>query len=297
MSSQSKQPIPRRPYKDGIELSIVGFGGIVVCGMPQDDANTIVAEAVDRGVNYFDVAPSYFDGEAERKQGQALKPYRDQVFLACKTEKRDAAGAQAALDESLRRAHTDHFDLYQFHAITSREDIDQILAPGGAAEVFFKARQQGKARFLGASIHSVEAALEMMERFPLDSILFPFNYVCYTQGDFGPQVLERAKSKGIARLALKSLAHTPWAKGEERAYPKCWYKPNDQIEAVRNALRFTLSLDLTAALPPGDERLFRMALNLAAEFAPLSPSERQAVVSAAQGVEPIFRHPSVDWAR
>lgn len=295
MNRTPANPVPRRAYKSGVDLSIIGFGGIVVCGMPQDDANQIVAEAVDRGINYFDVAPSYFDGEAEIKLGNALKPHRNGVFLACKTEMRDAAGAQTALDESLRRAHTDHFDLYQFHAITTRQDIEQIMGPGGAAEVFFKARQQGKARFLGASIHSVEAALAMLDLFPLDSILFPFNYVCYTQGNFGPQVVERAKQTGVARLALKSMAHTPWGKDQERTYSKCWYQPVDQREVVWKALRFTLSLDITAALPPGDERLFKMALDLISGFTPLTEPERQEVIAAASGVEPIFRYPAPVW--
>ena len=292
MSSKSVKPVPKRPYKDGVELSVIGFGGIVVCKMPQDSANEIVAEAVDRGINYFDVAPSYFDGEAEIKQGYALKPYRDRVFLACKTGCRDAANAQRELEQSLRRAHTDHFDLYQFHGVVTKEEVEQIFAPGGAAEVFYKAREQGKARFLGASIHSVEAAFAMMERFPLDSILFPFNYVCYTQGNFGPQVIEAAKEHGIARLALKAMAHTPWGKDAERTYPKCWYKPHDQGQAAWRALRFTLSLDITAALPPGDERLFKMALDMIPDFTPLTEAERQEIVASTAGVEPIFRYPA-----
>ena len=84
--------IPRRRYRDDVELSVIGFGGIVVVGMAQAAADRIVAEAFDRGINYYDVAPSYFDGEAEQKLGDALKPDRQKVFLACKTTRRDAAG-------------------------------------------------------------------------------------------------------------------------------------------------------------------------------------------------------------
>ncbi|MGB9605523.1 MAG: aldo/keto reductase, partial [Bryobacteraceae bacterium] len=106
----SAGPLPRRRYRDDVELSIVGFGGIMLVGMEQAEANRLVAEAVDRGVNYFDVAPSYGDGEAETKLGPALEPYRKQVFLACKTQHRDAAGARRELGQSLRRLRTDHFD-------------------------------------------------------------------------------------------------------------------------------------------------------------------------------------------
>ena len=77
--------LPKRPYKNGIELSVIAFGGIVVCGLEQKESDRRVAAAVDRGVNYYDCAPSYFDGEAELKLGQSLRPYRDKVFLAEKT--------------------------------------------------------------------------------------------------------------------------------------------------------------------------------------------------------------------
>ena len=83
-------------------------------------------EAIDRGINYFDVAPSY--GNAEEQLGPALRPYRDNVFLACKTGRRDAAGAREEMEQSLRKMQTDHFDLYQLHAITSDEDVAQAFA-------------------------------------------------------------------------------------------------------------------------------------------------------------------------
>src|SRR6476619_6415083 len=91
----------------GRELSIVGFGGIVVMDTEPPEASRLVAEAVDRGVNYFDVAPSY--GNAEERLGPALEPYRDRVFLACKTQKRTKQDAAAELRDSLRRMRTDHF--------------------------------------------------------------------------------------------------------------------------------------------------------------------------------------------
>jgi aryl-alcohol dehydrogenase-like predicted oxidoreductase len=289
--------IARRKYQDGVELSIIGFGGIVVCGMEPEEARRAVAKAIDRGVNYFDVAPSYFEGEAEIKLGDALRGRREGVFLACKTGMRDSGGSRSELERSLERAHTDHFDLYQFHAVTTREDVERILGPGGAGETFLKARDEGKVRYLGASCHSVEAALALIEAFPLDSILFPVNFACAARGDFGPQVLEAAKKRGVARLALKSLAHTPWAEGEERAYPKCWYRPVDEREAARASLYYTLSQPVTAAIPPGDERLFAMALELAADFAPLGREEQEAVLASAEGIEPIFRHPAAEgWA-
>jgi diketogulonate reductase-like aldo/keto reductase len=292
VSSAAARPVPKRLYKDGVEVSIIMFGGIVVMGMEQPAANRSVAEAFDRGVNYFDVAPSYGKGEAEEKLGPALEPYRNKAFLSCKTQQRDAAGAREELERSLKRLRTDHFDLYQLHAVGSTQDVERILAPGGAAETFYRAKKEGQARFLGFSAHSAEAALLLLDSFPADSVLFPVNYVCFAQGGFGPQIIAKAKQKGAARLALKSMAYSPWPKDlprNQRPYPKAWYKPIDDPELVRKAVRFTLSQDITAAVPPGDEKLFRMALEVATSFRPMPEPEQKELLASSVGVEPLFR--------
>lgn len=283
------QPLPKRYFKNEVSLSILGFGGIVVMGQSQKKASTMIAEAVDRGINYFDVAPAYGDGEAEEKLGPALEPYRQSIFLACKTMHRDVKGTRKELDRSLKRLRTDHFDLYQFHAVTTMDEVNQIFAQDGAVETFLKAREEGKIRFIGFSAHSEEAALAMMERFQFDSILFPVNFVCYAQGNFGPRVLQRAKEKGVARLALKPLAYSPWPKGAEHTYPKCWYKPIDDPALALQSLRFTLSEDVTAALPPGDENLFRLALETASSFTPMTAEERSVLLASTKGREPLFK--------
>jgi aryl-alcohol dehydrogenase-like predicted oxidoreductase len=286
------QPIPRRLYKDGVRLSMIGFGGIVVMGHEQPEANKLVASAYEKGINYFDVAPSYGDGEAEIKLGPALEPYRKNVFLACKTGRRGAAAARQELEQSLRRLKTDHFDLYQMHSVSTMQDVEQILGPNGAAETFLQAKKEGKVRYLGFSAHNEAAAEALLEKFPADSILFPLNYVCWSQGNFGPRILAKAKQKGVARLALKAMAYTPWPKGmnrAERSCPTCWYQPLDGREKTRKALYFTLSQDITAAVPPGNAELFQLALELAAGFKPLSKTEQRDVLASAQGVEPIFR--------
>lgn len=279
--------IPKRPYgKTGIELSIIGFGGIVVTDTEPSQAAEYVKRAVERGVNYFDVAPSY--GNAEERLGPALKPYRDQVFLACKTTERAAGGANKELRNSLKLMQTDHFDLYQLHALSKMEDLDTATGKGGAMETYLKAKEEGLIKHIGFSAHSAEVALEALNRYDFDSVLFPFNFVCWHEGEFGPQVLEKAKEKGAARLALKAMAYTKKSQGESR-YNKCWYTPVSDKEKVEMALRFTLSLDITAAIPPGEAELFFMALDVAESFHPLSGDEQTEVKELAQGVEPIFR--------
>ena len=288
-TSAKSQAIPRRTYKGNDKLSIVGFGGIIVMGLEQKEASGIVAEAHDRGVNYFDVAPSYGNGEAEMKLGPALEPYRKNAFLACKTGKRDAAGAQLELYRSLNRLKTDHFDLYQMHGIAKMEDVDQILAAGGAAETFVKAKKEGKVRYIGFSAHHVQAAIRLMDNLELDSVLFPVNYVNYAEGHFGPQILAEAKKRGMARLALKALAQTTWKPGETKTYPNCWYRPIEDRETQEKALRFTLSEEVTAAIPPGYAKFLRAAIDIASQFKPLVGPEREALLASAHNTEPIFK--------
>jgi len=278
--------------KTGEKLSIIGFGGIVVMNATTEEAARRVSEAIDYGVNYFDVAPSY--GNAEDMLGPALKPHRKGVILNCKTQERGREGANAELERSLQKMQTDHFDVYQFHAVTKVSDVKQILGPGGALEAFAAAKKAGKIRFIGFSAHSVEAALALMDGFDFDTILFPINYATWNAGNFGPQVLEKAKSKQMGILALKAMAKTRIPRGTKRTYEKCWYEPLADREQARAGLRFTLSHPVTAAIPPGDENLFRMALELAAGFTPLKPEEAEALKKQAMATEPLFKYPSTE---
>lgn len=282
--------LPRRAYGDtGERLSIIGFGGVVVASVTQEHANRVVAEAIEKGVNYFDVAPSY--GDAEVQLGPALEPYRKDVFLACKTQQRTKEKAAAELKQSLQRLRTDHLDLYQLHALTDvQKDVDAVFGKGGAMEVFLEAKKQGQIRYLGFSAHSEEAALAALDRYDFDSILFPVNFAMAYQGHFGPRVLEAAKAKGVARLAIKAIAKQKWAKDDPTRpqYPKCWYEPLKDREEAKLALYYTLSQPITAALPPGDESLFRLALDLALSFRPISQKEVETLRQMASPLDPVF---------
>ena len=277
----------KRPYGNtGVDLSIVGFGGIVVKGVTSRQASDDVGWAIDQGINYFDVAPAY--GNAEEMLGPALAPWRNEVFLACKTTRRDAAGARADLENSLRLLRTAQFDLYQLHSMKTREDLRRALGPAGALETFVKAREQGLVRYLGFSAHSAEVALELMDQFQFDSTLFPVNWVNYFESGFGPQVVEKARRKGVAVLALKAMAHYKLAEDQPRARQNCWYYPVDDPELAALALRFALSQPVVAALPPGDPELFRLGVEIARDFTPLDASELGELERRSRGNAPIF---------
>ena len=245
-------PVPWRQYgrhKD--ELSIIGFGGITVSNVTPEEAVSFVAEDVDRGINYFDVAPTY--GNAQATTWPVLKPYRQKCFLACKTTERSAAGSAKELEQSLKLLQTDHVDLYQLHALTKLEDVEKVFGPGGAIETYEKARRDGKVRYIGFSAHSEEAAHAALDRFDFDSILFPLGFPTWIKAKFGPSVHKRAKDAGKGILALKAMAHRNWPKDTktERRWKKAWYEPFDAVDQVALALRFTLHLPVTALIPPG----------------------------------------------
>ncbi len=249
------QPVTRQRYgRTKEKLSIIGFGGMVVKDVSPKEAANFVAEAVDRGVNYFDVAPFY--GNAQRRLGPALKPYRHKCFLACKTLERDAAGSAKELSESLKLLQTDHFDLYQLHALTDVEEVEQAFGPGGAMETILKAKEDGKVRYIGFSAHSEEAAHAALDRFDFDSILFPLSFPTWIGANFGPSVYKRAKKTGMGILALKAMAHQQWPKGKRRPWKKTFYEPFDEIDLAALGLRFTLHLPVTAMIPPGHWELF-----------------------------------------
>lgn len=274
--------------RTGEWLSVVGFGGIVVTDVEPSFAADTVKRATERGINYFDVAPSY--GNAEDRLGPALEPYRDQVFLACKTEMRTRDEAAASLRRSLEKLRTDHFDLFQFHGVRSMEEVDQILAPGGAMEAFIEAREKGLIRYIGFSAHSEEAALALLDRYDFDSILYPINWVCWHQGNFGPAVVQRAADKGVGRLALKALAKTTRKDGVRSPFPKCWYTPVDTPEEAALGLRFTLSRPVTAAVSPGHAELLWWACDAAEHLTPLSEAEEEELRRRSEGITPIFPH-------
>ncbi len=275
--------------KTGWKLSAIGFGGIVVRDATPGQADARVKEAIDFGVNYFDVAPTY--GNAEEMLGPALEPYRKDVFLACKSNKRTGDDARRELEESLKKMRTDYFDLYQLHAVTTPEQVATTFSDNGALKAFIQAREEGLVRHLGFSAHSVEAATTLMERFDFDTILFPFNYACWYNGNFGPQVMEMAKEKEMGILALKAMAYRPWPEGAERTIEKAWYEPLTEKEDARKGLRFTLSHPVTSAIPPGDENLFSMALRLAEEFEPMKDHEILEMKQKAMNTEPLFTYP------
>ena len=298
--SEKKGNVPmlaKRDYgKTGVKLSIIGLGGLVVAGAEQKHANKVVAKAIEKGVNYFDVAPSY--GDAELKLGPALEPYRKNVFLACKTGQRKREAAEAELKNSLTRLRTDWVDLYQLHGLSDvKKDVDVAFAKGGAMEIFIEAKKAGVVRHLGFSAHTVEAAMAAMDRYDFDSVMFPINFACYYGGNFGKQVIEKARRQKAAVLAIKATAHRGWTaedSASRKEFGKCWYKPLWDRREAELALRFALSEPITAAVPPAQEELFWLAVDIAMNFKPIKPEEKKKIEVWGAKTKPMFTYQKED---
>ncbi len=283
------KPLPKRPLgKTGEKLSIIGYGGLALNREEQSVVNESISMAIDRGLNYLDVAPAY--GDAEEKMGVALQGKRNKVFLSCKTGKRDKTAAEAELHRSLERLKTDHFDLYQLHHLRTKEDVEQALGPSGAMEAFVEARKKGYVRFLGFSAHTMKAALLAMGKFPFDTILFPVNFgECLTTG-FGPPVVEKANEKGMGILAMKGMYAGLWPAGANRLAPKWWYKPVSDPAEIDLALRFTLSQPgVTTAVTPSDVGLIRQAIDIAPNYRPLTDADREKLRKMSEGFVSYFQ--------
>ena len=208
-SSERVNGIPTRMLgTTGVRVTVLGVGGADI-GKPADPeiGVRIIRTAIDEGVNFLDNAWCYHQGRSEKIMSRALlNGYRDRVFLMTKNHGRDKATFRDQLEESLRRFHTDHLDLLQFHEINDEGVADRIFSEG-AIEEAVKAREEGKIRFIGFAGHRWPHLLrEMLEKdFPWDTIQFPVNLLDYHYRSFTKEVLPIVNKRRIGMIAMKSV--------------------------------------------------------------------------------------------
>jgi len=248
--------------RTNLEVSVIGFGGIMVNNEEQDKVNKMVSEAIERGVNIFDVGPTY--GNAQKKLGPALKSYRDNVILTCKTEPDNTKDeVRADIENSLEVLETDYFDLYQLHEVKDQKALKKALGAGGALEAIIEAQKESLVNYIGFSVHSEWAAFKLMNFFDFDTVMFPINWNYCFNDNQGQKVIEKARETNKGILAIKSLAQRRLLKNEEKHNYNTWYKPIfDNDELAQLALRFTLSQDIDTAVSPGDIRMLNKGLNI-----------------------------------
>lgn len=175
-----------------------------------EDAKAITLRAFDLGVNYFDTARIYWNGRSEEVYGDALKPFRKEIFLTTKSPERSRKGAEGDLESSLRALQTDYVDLWQIHQVSTMDEVEQIFAPGGAIEAFEAAKKAGKCRFMGFTGHrDPEVHLAMLRKYDkYDTILMPLNPADPAYLSFEKLVLPVAVERGMGIQGMKSTANS-----------------------------------------------------------------------------------------
>jgi len=283
--------LPQRAIgKTGLKAAAIGFPGLALIQGDQEQGTAVIHDAFRRGVNYFDVAPAYGNGDAEIKMGIGLQGIdRKDYRLACKTRMRDKQGAREELERSLKRLKTDHFDVYQLHCLKRTEEVQQALSPGGAMETILEAKKEGKVRHVGFSAHTTVGALAAMKRFRFDTVMFPINFVEYFVMGFGKPVLELAAKQGAGVIAIKMLSRGLWPKDMERTR-RWWYRCTETKEEIDLAVRFTLSRQgVAVGICPSFFDLLDKSIEAGKSYRPVTPDETRRIRKLAETCESLFR--------
>jgi aryl-alcohol dehydrogenase-like predicted oxidoreductase len=281
----------RRLGRLGHQSSVLIYGAAALGEVTQDVADRSVQEALDAGINHFDVAASY--GEAELRLGPWMPRIRDQIFLATKTGDRDADGAWRSINRSLERLRTDHVDLLQLHAIGDLEDLDRATGKGGALEAAVRAQDEGLVGAVGITGHGHDAPathLEALRRHPFASVLTPINVVLSRDPAYRTAydaLVDEVTRQDAGLMIIKTVSRQNW-KDDEHRY-STWYEPFDDQPTITAAVSWALSLPVVTGLAtPGDVGLLGMVVE-----AERSRIEADAAAEAL-GAEPVYSSPFID---
>ncbi|MBN1149032.1 MAG: aldo/keto reductase [Anaerolineales bacterium] len=280
----------RRFGRTGHMSSVAIFGGFAISQATQEEADRVVEMVIQAGVNHIDIAPSY--GHAEERLGPWMSRERQRFFLGCKTGERSRQAAADELRASLKRLQTDYFDLHQIHAISTFNELDQVTRSGGALEALVEARQAGLTRHIGITGHGVDAPaifLEALERFDFDSLLFPINYVQYSNRAYrrnAEALIQKCRQRDVGTMIIKSITRGPW--GDKIKEFITWYEPFTDPGDIQRAVNFVLSQDITGLCTVGDPSLLPEVLKACQNFTRMDQGEQEALIATAKQYQPLF---------
>lgn len=267
--------IPTRPLgKTGERVSIVGLGGYHIGTAEEQEAISIMHEAIDQGMTFFDNSWDYHNGGSEEVMGKALAigRRRQKVFLMTKVCARDYEGARQHLEDSLRRLQTDMIDLWQFHECNWDVDPDWIFEKG-ALRFALEAKKAGKIRFIGFTGHRDFAIHQKMlaKPFEWDSVQMPINVLDAHFRSFQKNVLPQCMERKIGVIGMKSLSNGIIPRQLNIPAPIC--------------RRFTLSLPITVlACGIRNRANLHQDLAVARDFRPITGDDLEDLL--AQTAEP-----------
>lgn len=251
----------RRLGRLGHQSSVLIYGAAALGEVSQDVADRSIQEALDGGINHFDVAASY--GEAELRLGPWMPEMRDRIFLATKTGERDRDAAWAQINGSLERLQTDHVDLLQLHAIGELDELDLATRPDGALAAAVRAQEEGLVGAVGITGHGHQAPsvhLEALRRHPFATVLTPINAVLWRdesyRADYEALVYEIGR-QDAGLMTIKAVSRRNWPDPDSHAEGLAtWYEPFVDAERIRAAVSWVLAREEVTGMPTaGDVRL------------------------------------------
>jgi len=273
-------------------MSTVAILGAAAFGkVEQAPADKAMELVLKHGVNHIDVAPSY--GNAEERLASWMASHRSQFFIGCKTTELEKKNAKEEMMRSLKHLGIDHFDLYQIHAVTNLQELDDATRSGGALEAIIQAKEEGLTRFVGITGHGVmvpEVLIEALNRYEFDSVLFPINFIQFgnsTYRENSMELLRQCKSRDVGIMIIKSITKGPW--GEQTQVYDTWYEPFTEESDIQQAISFVLSQDVTGICTVGDTRLLPLVLNACENFTVLSEKEQDLLIQNSNKYEPLFK--------
>ncbi len=279
--------LTRRLGRTGHESSVAILGGAAFWEATPEQAGAGLSSALERGVNHLDIAPQY--GAAEDVVGPHVPAVRERLFIGCKTLRHHPDGVRAQLEASLGKLGTDHVDLYQLHAVTTVEELDQRAGALGAIEA---AREDGLTRFVGITGHDMTAPatfLEALRRYDLDTVMFPVYPRLWADPVYrrdAEQLLEVCAERDLGVMAIKAVARRPWT-GDHPPSP--WYEPQAEPAAIARGVAFALSTPgVHGFCTPGSIDLLPRVLDAAEAFQPLDAGARAAAIDTTAEDELIF---------
>jgi aryl-alcohol dehydrogenase-like predicted oxidoreductase len=237
--------IPSAPFGNtGHESRRTIFGAAALGKVTEAQADRALELVLRYDLNHLDTAASYGDSELHiapwlKREG------RDRFFLATKTGKRTYTEARDEIRLSLGRLGVDHVDLIQLHNLVDQKEWDVAMGKDGALRAAIEARDAGLTRFIGVTGHGLEVARrhrESLERFPFDSVLFPYNMTQLAGEEYARDaeaLIALCQKRGVAIQTIKAITLGPW-QGERPARPTTWYEPLTEQRDIDIAVRFVL---------------------------------------------------------
>jgi predicted aldo/keto reductase-like oxidoreductase len=194
--------------RTGASVSILALGcGSRFLSYPADQASGVLEKALALGINYFDTAIDYGNGESETRVGRVLATRRKDVFVATKvpTRARTRDAALREVEASLKRLQTDHVNLLHMHSLGRDEDLAKMEAADGALKALYELREQKVARAIGMTSHTDGPTMaRAIERNDLDCVQMAMNPARALR--FEEMALPAANKKNLGVILMKVTA-------------------------------------------------------------------------------------------